>query len=69
MKLTLFQARYIQWLTLIGCSLRATAGNFYSRYKSDLSQKINPTIYEGFGGSQLDGIFLRESTIEKTTMN
>jgi len=33
--MTLFQARYIQLLTLGGCSMRATAGNYYGRYHSD----------------------------------
>lgn len=63
MEMTLFQARYIQWLTLIGCSIRSTAGHFYGRYNQDYSFKGLNT-YEGYGGNQLDGIFLREEAIK-----
>ncbi len=60
--MTLFQARYVQWLTLIGCSLRATAGNYYARYNFDGSFKGNK--YEGVGGNQIDGINIRKRAIE-----
>ena len=63
--MTRFQARYIQYLTLIGYSLRATAGNYYGRYNKDGSNKGLPNNYKGFGGNQMDGIALRERAIEK----
>ena len=63
-KLTLFQARYVQYLTLIGCSMRATAGNFFARYNYDLTQKNEYSEYRGFGGNQIEGILLREKAIK-----
>lgn len=65
--MTLFQARYIQYLTLIGCSLRATAGHYYGRYNFDGTQKVTLNDYNGWGGNQLDGIFLREEAINYLT--
>lgn len=62
--MTLFQARFIQWLTLHQCSLRATAGNYYARYNEDGTQKKNKEHYEMFGGNQLDGILLRKEAIK-----
>lgn len=75
--MTRFQARYIQWLTLKGCSIRATAGYFYERYEGVLQdirmivyvQKGNPfgsTAGDFFSpsGNQLDGILLREEAID-----
>jgi len=65
--MTLFQARFVQYLTLIGCSLRATAGNYYGRYNFDWTRKVIPNDYNGWGGNQLDGIFLREEAIKILT--
>ena len=62
--MTLFQARYIQWLTLNQCSLRATAGNYYARYNVDGTQKTIREEYKGCYGNQLDGIFLRKDAIK-----
>jgi len=67
--MTLFQARYVQWLTLIGCSLRATAGHYYGRYNFDNTNKNTPNDYNGCGGNQLDGIFLRKEAIKVLTEN
>lgn len=61
--MTLFQARFIQYLTLKGCSLRATAGYYYARYNSDNSQRFPSYKYNGVKGSQIDGILLREEAI------
>ena len=62
-ELTRFQVRYIQWLTLIGYSLRATARDFFNRYnENDLSLR-NPRGTEEIG-NQLSGIFLRENAID-----
>jgi hypothetical protein len=63
MKMTRFQARYVQWLTLIGCSLRATAGNYYGRYNDDGTNKNQPNSYESVGGNSLDGADLRREAI------
>lgn len=67
-KMTLLQARWIQYLTLTGCSLRATAGNFYERYAplSDGSYMYHRSEfpYMGFGGNQFDGCCLREEALE-----
>lgn len=57
--MTLFQARFIQYLTLNGCSLRATAGYYYSRY----NKRLPFDKYDGVAGSQIDGILLREEAI------
>ena len=62
--MTLFKARFIQWLTLNQCSLRATAGNYYARYNFDGTQKKIKKDYPEFGGNQLDGIFLRKKAIK-----
>lgn len=62
--MTRFQARYVQYLTLVGCSLRATAGNYYGRYNSNGTCKNKPNNYDGWGGNQLDGIFLRKNAIK-----
>ena len=63
--MTLFQAKFVQWLTVRkDCSLRATAGNFYARYNHDYSPKTPRTKYEGHGGNQISGITLREEAIK-----
>lgn len=62
--MTLFQARFIQYLTLVGCSIRATAGNYYARYDGDGIQHKKRIDYDGWGGNQLDGMFLRERAID-----
>ena len=62
--MTLFQARFIQWLTLNQCSIRATAGNYDARYNADGSQKTVKEIYKGYGGNQVDGMLLRDKAIE-----
>lgn len=62
--MTLFQARFIQWLSLIGCSQRAIAGNYYGRYNEDGTRRNVPNDYEGFGGNQIDGILLVEEAIK-----
>ena len=69
MTITLFQARFIQWLTLNQCSLRATAGNYYARYNFDGTQKKNKVYYEMSGGNQYDGLFLRKKAIEVLRKN
>jgi hypothetical protein len=63
-KLTRFQARYIQFLSLNDCSLRAIAGNFYGRYNDDMTRKNCVNDYDGWGANQLDGIELVEACIE-----
>lgn len=68
--MTLFQARFIQWLVLhVGCSLRATAGNYYGRY--DRSGKFRGVVndYEGWDGNQLDGILLSKKAIQVLKAN
>lgn len=70
--MTLFQARFIQYLTLIGCSIRATAGNFYARYKYVYEGEVVTYVqhrgeYHGYGGNQIDGILLREEAIAVLT--
>lgn len=65
--MTLFQARFVQYLTLIGCSLRATAGNYYTRYNFDGTQKVTQNDYNGVDGNQLDGMYLREEAIKILT--
>ena len=63
MELTRFQARYIQWLTLIGYSQRATAREFFNRYnEDDLSLRV-PKGKEEIG-NQMSGIFLRQHAID-----
>lgn len=60
--MTLLQARFIQFFTLIGCSMRSTAGNYYARYNPDGSLNVGG-VYKGIGGNQIDGIILREEAI------
>jgi hypothetical protein len=67
LKLTLFQARYIQYLTLIGCSLRSTAGHFFERYNYDGTFKGKE--YFGYDGNQIEGMQLREIAIEVLIKN
>lgn len=43
--MTLFQARYIQYLTLKGYSLGGTAGSYYGRYNTDGSNRGIPNNY------------------------
>lgn len=63
MQLTRFQVRYIQWLTLVGYSQRATAREFFNRYnENDLSLRKPKGIDEI--GNQLSGIFLRKYAID-----
>ena len=62
MELTRFQVRYIQWLTLIGYSQRATAREFFNRYNNDLSLRIPRGTDEI--GNQMTGIFLRQYAID-----
>ena len=62
--MTLFQARFIQWLTLNGASQRATVGNYFARYNFNGTQKTYKEEYLGFGENQLDGIFLREEAVK-----
>ena len=63
-EMTLFQARFVQWLTLTGCSLRATAGYYYGRYNDNNEYKGIINDYDGYGANQLDGIRLRELAIK-----
>lgn len=60
--MTRFQARYVQWLSVIGCTLRATAGHYYRRY--DGNDNFRGEEYEGSGGNQIDGFILRERAYE-----
>lgn len=64
--MTLFQARYVQFLTLSGCSLRATAAHYYDRYDYDGNYKRGKG-FDGlftYGGNQIDGIELRKEAIK-----
>ena len=69
--MTIFQARFVQWLTLKGCSLRATAGYFAERYdRVDGEYVQTGNVYDSTSsdlfspsGNQLDGIFIREKAI------
>jgi len=63
-EMTLFQARFVQWLTLKGCSLRATASYYRDRYDQGLpfgSKVVGPFTV---GGNQVDGILLRTEAID-----
>lgn len=69
--MTLFQARYVQYLTLIGCSIRATSGYFFGRYTLVSNHKTFRYInnngvneYKGYGGNQIDGILIRQEAIK-----
>jgi len=62
--MTLFQARFVQWLTFKGYSLRMTAVLYYSRYNIDGTQKNKEDDYGFFCGNQIDGIFLRVAAIK-----
>jgi len=67
--MTLFQARYIQWMTFKNYSLRAISRNYYSRYNTDGTQKEIKTFHENSSGNQMDGIFLRREAIRALKRN
>lgn len=64
MELSLFQARYVEYLDKKGCTWRAMGGNFFARYNDDLTQKTKYEPYRGFGGNQIDGMDLTEAAIK-----
>lgn len=70
--MTLFQARFVQCLTLIGYSIRATDGYFSERYSLEGDKYVqtgNPFDKTSSGlfsppGNQIHGIVIRESAIK-----
>ncbi len=71
-KLTLFQARYIQFHVLVGGSTRDTASWFFERYDiaEDGSFYCSGRIADCMTlGHIADGLFLRELAIEKLKEN
>lgn len=62
--MTLFQARFIQWLTITGCTARVTAGTYYARYNVDGTQKKIKEEYNGLMSNQLYGVDLRMSALK-----
>lgn len=60
--MTRLQARYVQYLTLIGCSLRATHMHYRNRYEHGARWTEAP--HWTWGGNQMTGILLRKEAIE-----
>ena len=68
--MTLYQALVVQWLTeREDCSQRATAGRYFSRYDKEGVQHKKKSHYKGTGGTQAEGIALREQAMKVLYQN